>query len=285
MRTTLRSALLVAFAFAALLGVDGRTAAATTSGDVAGDWVFRVAGRHGLLSLHFDAPQFGVFDVGGAGYTTLFPAQSFAVENDVAQTLAFDSTGSINGTIALQDVTRTSTIGTLVITRGRADAMFTRCVLRGTIVIGDATPKPVVLLGEHLATPTFPTTGRTYDGHLAGRGVRSAKYDVQLYDALTPVENGPATPGQGFPFLVLRAGGPCNVDGAEVLTSRLQGLLVCDKSGIVYGNATSSDFGTGVVSGRIVLSTDVLVGLPALHMVFKSDAGRVVRLYAALASN
>ncbi len=284
MRVLVQRALFAASAFAAIVAGGTRVEAAGAT-DVGGDWLFKISGHKGLVSLHFQSPEFDVFQAQGAGFTTLFPTQPFAVEEVVEQTLSFDSTGSIHGTIALQDVTRTTTIGSLVITSGRANTALTHCLLKGTLSIGESAPKAVVLTGEPLLSPASPGTGRDFNGRLAGRGVKSSKFDVQLYDATTAPQGGPATPGYGFPFYVLVAGGACRVDGVESPTSRMQGLLMSDMNGVIFGRVDSSDFGPGVVGGKLGESAGVAGGLPVLHLVFKSDAGRVVNLNATLTPN
>jgi hypothetical protein len=207
------------------LGTGGPPASAAdgVDTDIGGTWHLRFQGNRGAVLLHFPgAPVFGMFAVQGAGYSTDFQTD-FVVSEDALQTLSFESDRNIVGTVALQDVARTTTVGELVVTRGRLNSPKERVVLRGVLRMfepaaegdeGDGEvqvrERKVRLVGTRLAEPEVELQGRTFDGRVRGSRVRSRKYDIQLYDE----DKSFAPPlGEGYPFFVLQAGGPVRVDG------------------------------------------------------------------------
>jgi len=276
-----RTFVFVAAAVLAQAG-DSRIAGAADA-DVGGSWMFRFAGNRGAAVLQFPGtPQFGRFEVHGAGYTTLFPAAAFTVDDGTTQTLGFNSRGVISGTLALDDPTRTSPAGTLVVTRGVWNATHDGIVLTGTLALGGAAARNVSLIGRRLVAPAVPPTGRTLDGSLTGRRVFSAKYDVRLYDELSGGGGTQPIVREGYPFLILEAGGPAHIDGAEVADSHIGGLLVSDARGMVCGRVTTSHFGPGVLRGQVKI--DARLGLPVLTATIVCDGGRRVHLAAELES-
>jgi hypothetical protein len=277
-----RSLAILAAAFAAGAGAGTAKGVGT---DVGGDWCLRIQGEKGTLVLHVPgSPQFGVFEAHGAGYTTLFPAQPFALAEEPVQTLAYDSSGDVHGVLTLDDVTRTTSIGQLTVLHGGLDATAARMTLRGTMTLGDpSVVRRVTLTGPRLTDPTVPLTGRTFDGVLAGRRVHSTKYDVQLYQenqtaaiGVTPALN------ERYPFFYLRAGGAARIDGTEVPDSRVEGLLVADARGLVCGRVTSSDFGPAVLRGRFVTNDPSTLGLPIFSAQIVADSGRRMHLIGVL---
>jgi hypothetical protein len=273
---------LLGFVVAAGALVAAAPVEAQTSIDVGGDWHVRIAGNHGALSLHFTAPQFGVFEAAGAGYSTQF-LTAFGISDDVPQTLQFASNGRIFGALALEDVTRTTPIGLLTIVDGRLNQPDDRLVLRGTLVLNGQPAKKIVLTGTRLGTPETTVTGRTFDGVLSGRRVTSTKMDIRLVD-----ENQSATLGvepslqEGFPFFYLLAGGPVRVDGVETPGVRIQGLLVMDTNGTLFGRVSSERFGLGVLVGRILVDEFDLNAGPVFHASLRFDDGRRLRLTGSL---
>jgi hypothetical protein len=281
MRSHLTRSAFVALALG-LVAAGHAQGAAAPGADVSGDWSFRFVGDRGAMVMHLAGQQFGVFDVHGAGYTKLFPQQAFAISDAPTQQLAFDSKGHIHGVVALTDVTRTSALGTLTITTGTLNSTATHVNLLGTIVLGDATEKKVRLYASRLVAPTVSLTGRAFDGVLLGKNASSTKYDVQVYDASEAPSGSPATPDEAYPFFVLRAGGAASIDGAEVSASRIDGLLVADYRGMVFGRVVSSDFGPCVLRGNFVTNDPSTLGLPMLVCTLVADSGRRVRLTAVL---
>jgi hypothetical protein len=252
--------------------------------DISGSWHFRFDGDRGAMVLHFPAtPEFGVFQVKGAGYTTLFPVQAFAVEEDSTQTLAFDSRGAIRGTIQLDDVTRTTAIGSLVVTRGTFDDLHDRLILRATITVGPGLPaKRVVLSGTRLNEPDATLTGRALDGRLVGRRVGSSAFDIQVFSGTASPEGSPPTPGEPYPFFILRSGGAVRIDGAETANVRIDGLMVSDRRGRLYGRVASAQFGGGVLRGQFVTNDVTTDGLTRFSATITFDGGRKLRISGVL---
>jgi hypothetical protein len=259
--------------------------------DIAGDWHFKFDNDRGAMVLHFPGtPEFGVFEVTGAGFTTLFPAQAFAVQETAGgeggaspQHLAFTSRGTITGTINLQDVTRTTPLGTLVVTRGTFDTINERVTLRGTISLLAGSPaRRVVLQGTRLKSPDTDLTGRALDGRVSGKKVGSQAFDVQVYAG----DDAPAvvpTPGESYPFFVLRSGGAVRIDGAEFENVRIDGLFISDAQGRLWGRVVGAPFGAGLLRGTLRVSTDLgSSGLPRLVATIKLDSGRTIRVSGEL---
>ena len=279
----------------AVLGLAGVAALSTGSAravdgidtDVGGSWHFRFAGNRGAALLDFPgAPLFGVFEVTGAGYSADFET-AFAVSDDSLQSLRFESNRNITGTLELEDVTRTTALGTLEIQRGRLNVTKERLVLVGLLTLADGEPRRVRLLGQRLTAPAMELQGRTFDGTVRGGRLRSSKYDIQVFDedkteavGIQPVLS------QGYPFFVLQAGGPVRVDGVETDTVRFFGLLVSDTRGRLYGRITTSDFGAAELRGRFVTDHaaegEFLSGRPMLRVQVRTDDGRRVRLSGVL---
>ncbi len=284
MRTFIARALVVAFGLVAT----GAGAAQTgLTEDIGGDWNFRFTGDKGAMVLHLGVPDFGGFTADGAGFTTLFPAQMFAVEETTTQYLSFDSVRDIHGELSLQNTARNASLGRLTIAHGSYNARAGRVLLRGTMTMdatesAPAVTKKVSLIGTRLALPETSLTGRTFNGSLIGKRCRSSKYDIQVYDETATSTIGVIpTLKEGFPFFYLHAGGPARVDGVEV-ASRVDGLLVADARGKLFGRVDSSDFGSSLMKGSLSAELPTSKGVPALSVSFVSGQNRRAKLSGLL---
>ncbi len=117
-------------------------------------------------------------------------------------------------------------------------------------------------------------TGRSFDGVLVGRGVRSAKFDIQVADD--------ETLGEGYPFFQLDAGGPVRVVGVERAGVRLAGLMVMDTHGVFFGRGASALFGPGGIVGKVTLDPLDVNALPVFQGALRMDDGRRLRMSGKL---
>lgn len=276
-----RSRAFVGAALLLLAGAGRAPDAAGAESNIGGDWHFRFSGERGAALLHFPGtPQFGVFQARGAGYTTLFASRPFCVSDDAPQTLAFDSTGRISGTLALEDATRTTTVGRLDVTGGRYDVAGDRVVLRAALSLDGEPAREVTLVGERAVGAAAGVVGRTLRGVLSGSRVSSARYDVAVTDDAS------AAIGEGYPFVALEAGGPARIDGAEVASTRLDALLVLSggRRGQFCGRVSDSAFGPGVIRGRLVAGDPAAGSAPRLRATVATESGRRFRVSASLAN-
>lgn len=267
-------------AFAAALAVGGPVQAQDSGVDIdiGGPWLFKMSGGQGTIVLNFGVPSAGIFTVRGAGVSRAHRA-SFAVSDDTTPTLAFASTGQIRGSVPLEDLTQTTTVGALDITGGWLNATNDRALLKGRLNV-NGTPKNVVLRGLRRVEPTTDLAGGSFDGTVRGRSMSSRKLDLTLVkrDLTGPLGLKPEE--KGFPFFTLSASGPVHVDRGEVPFFGFGGFVVLDADYGVAGRVTTTQFGDANVSGTMTI--DETVGRPTLSILVTPDSGRAFRVRCLL---
>jgi hypothetical protein len=275
MRATLIGVLVVVGAFASGAPVAADTAAPVFQ-DIDGDWHFRF--YRGAMVLHFGAPRLGVFTASGAAYSTLFDT-TFTLSSETPQTLQYASDGRIHGVLALEDAAHESQIGTFTVQRGRLNATKDHLVLKGSLALNGRPTRNVSILGDRIGATAPISPGRTFDGSLAGRGVRSTKFDTQFLDAgeTASVGSAPALTDENYPFFYLYAGGPVRVAGAEKTGVEIKGLVAVDTHGLLFGRVVSNEFGPGTLSGAFV-ANPLDATLPSFTALIRFDSRRHLSL-------
>jgi len=237
---------LLAVAVAGLTLLAQAAAAQQTFTSLAGPWWFTISGKdRGAIVIQFSAPAKGTFAVEDV---TLTDHPSFGFSRELAafftvpagEELALDSNRSIVGELALVDADTDADAGVLTIVKGKVDKTFTSMKLKGTI---EGANGPVAVKLKGVRPPdAFPVlSGRTTDGNIAGKGVKSKALDLSV---LSDGDLGP-------PAYVWSAAGPVSID-KEDTDATLDGRIMLTPNFKAFGLLEdSSDFGEGPVKGKL----------------------------------
>jgi hypothetical protein len=257
---------LLAIAAVLLLAVP----AAAQFNSMQGDWWLEVKGDRGVGKLKFSEEQGSSFVVTGAGYARANGLASYwSISNDAPQQLTFDFEGHFSGTLQLEDLTGTTALGTLEITKGTVDLAFTKVKMKGLLTAAGQAPIAVKLKGQRLPTTPPAWIGRTHLARLGGSTVKSKKYDVSLTQA----------PTLGFPFLALAGQGSVRIDGVNRTGVVLGGLLLASPKGKLFGDLVF-DEEEGTAKGKV--KEGKTGGPPVLRVRGKVGDGRKVDVDATL---
>lgn len=284
MRNAFAPALLVLGAVLA----PGPAATAQDAGDpdIDGTWVFQVGGRRGAIVMNFGVPSSGIFTVDAVGFTR-GARQFFTVSDGIPGLLRVRANGSVQGTLVLEDVTQTSTVGTLTITGGSFDegeddgGGDDRLLLKGTLTVSGRTER-LVLRGvrREETEPDTDLTGVAFDGAVSGTGVSSRRLQVFVTEADFGEQLDLAGEGPAHPFYDVFGVGPVRVDGVSVPGFTITGSLIDDGARNVSGRVSTSALGAGNAFGRFIVSR--ATGQVTLLLVVDTDEGRRFRIRAPL---
>lgn len=279
MRKTLYAAAAV---LAGLLGTGAPVAAQDgVDTDIGGVWVFEASGARGLFVLNLSTPIGGVFSVRGLGFVKAFKSY-VGVSNDALVTLAFQSNGQIRGTVPLEDLSLTTSAGTMEIVGGALNATNDAAFLRANVTIGAVTRR-LLLRGVRRSTPEVELSGGSFDGLVAGSGVSSRKLDLRLTDSDRAFTLGlGADEGTGHPCYDLTAIGPVSVNRTEVPFFGMFGLVLSNNADGFCGRITTTQYGAATISGRFTYDDKVVVDRPVMNAVVVPDSGKRFRVRAAL---
>ncbi|MCE9637474.1 MAG: hypothetical protein K8T90_17355 [Planctomycetes bacterium] len=279
MRTSLYAAAVV---LAGLLGTGAPVAAQDgVDTDIGGVWVFEAPGSRGLFVMNLGTPIAGVFSVRGLGFVKAFKSY-VAVSNDAPVTLAFQSNGQIRGTVPLEDLALTTSVGSMEVIGGGLNPTNDSAFLRTNVTIGSVTRR-VLLRGVRRVTPEVALAGGSYDGLVGGSGISSRKLDLRLTDSDRGVTLGLAgAEGKGHPCYDLTALGPVSVSRAEVPGFGIFGLVLSNNADGFCGRVTTTQYGAATISGKFTYDDKVVVDRPVLNAVVVPDSGKRFRVRAAL---
>lgn len=233
---------------------------------LAGPWWLTIGGKDkGAVLLQFTAPEGAVFEVEDVEITgnpsfgfSRALASFFQIE--AGETLSLNSQRIISGELALSDPDGGGTISVLVVEKGKVNKTFTKLSLKGTIE-GDEGPVVVKLKGSRPPSGFPVLSGRTTEGSLKGKDVKSKALDLSVQgDGVL-----------GLPAYAFTAAGPAEIDKEEFPDVALEGRVMLTPSFKALGLLEdSSDFGDGLAKGKLSVS-DPNTAIPKVGLVLEAD--------------
>ena len=255
----------VALAVSALLFLAQTAAAQQTFSSLAGPWWFSLGGKDaGALLVEFSEPNgaaFTVTDVQLSDHPSFGFSRSLGAFFQIAadQPLALDVKGNVVGSLVLSAPGGGGPIGTLTFVKGKPNKKFTKLKLSGTLE-GGPVPLEVKLTGVR---PTdFPVlTGHTAAAGLSGKGAKSKTIDLEVSSDVD----------LGLPAYTWTGHGPLLLDKIPVADTTLDGRVMLDPKFKAQGLLDdSSDFGTGLVKGKLKLPSQSST-TPKLSLALEAD--------------
>ena len=241
-------------------------AAQQTFTSVGGPWWFKLSGKDkGALFVELSEPNAGtltVVDVALSDRPSFGFSRSLAAFFQLAadQALAIDSKGNLTGVLELSEAGGTDPVGMLTIDKGKSNKKFTKLSLHATIEGVGGAPLVVKLTGVRPPAGFPVLTGHTSEASVKGKGVKSSAVDLSV-----------TSDGElGFPAYSWTGAGVVEIDKAPV-DAELAGHLMLDPKFKAQGLlVSSSDFGTGPLSGKLVASGKTAT-VPKLSLTAEAD--------------
>jgi hypothetical protein len=257
----------IAFVAVAVFTLLARVAAAQqTYTSVGGPWWFKLSGKDkGALFVQLSEPNASMLTITDVA---LSERPSFGFSRSLAaffqlaadQALAIDAKGNITGVLELSDVGTTDPVGMLTIVKGKSNKKFTKLSLSATIEGVAGAPLVVKLAGVRPPAGFPVLTGHTSAASVKGKGVKSSALDL----AVT------SDADLGFPAYSWIGSGVVDIDKAPV-DSDFAGHLMLDPKFNAQGLLdSSSDFGTGPLSGKLVAAGKTET-VPKLSLTAEAD--------------
>jgi len=240
-------------------------AAQQTFTSLAGPWWFSLGGKDsGALLVEFSEPNgsaFSVTDVELSDHPSFGFSRSLGAFFQIAadQSLSLDAKGNLVGALVLSAPGGGGPVGTLTLVKGKPNKKFTTLKLSGTLEVGGP---PLVVKLTGVRPTDFPVlTGHTAAAGLSGKGAKSKTIDLEVSSDVD----------LGLPAYTWTGHGPLLLDKVPVADTTVDGHVMLDPKFKAQGLLTdSSDFGTGLVKGKISLKSKSST-TPKLALTLEAD--------------